>query len=87
MVAHPLFDERVMELFPGVTDEFIKCAPKTMQAADIVLRPGPEGRETETTLAITFPDTDSVLDCAWADKVKMDKESVSKVKVFFITRF
>ena len=59
MVTHPLFDERVMELFPGVTDEFIKYVPESIQAANIVLRPGPEGRETETTVGITFPDADS----------------------------
>jgi hypothetical protein len=71
MVSHPLFDERVLELFPGVTDEFIKCAPKTIQAADIVLHPGPEGRETETTLAITFPDADSPPEWALPDSVAL----------------
>jgi len=57
MASHPLFDERVVELMRAVTDEFIKVVPEAIQAADIVLRPGPEGRETETAMTITFPDS------------------------------
>jgi len=71
MVSHPLFDERVVDLIRAVTDEFVKVVPEAIQAADIVLRPGPEGRETETTMAITFPDSDSPQDWVLPEAVAL----------------
>lgn len=64
MGSHPLFDEHVVTLLRAVTDEFIKLVPDAIQAADILLRPGPEGRETDTSMAITFPESEPFP--AWA---------------------
>jgi hypothetical protein len=58
MAPHPLFDDRVVDLLRGVTDEFVRTVPASIQAADIVLRPGPDGRETETILTVTYPNAD-----------------------------
>jgi hypothetical protein len=56
MGPHPLFDEHVVDLLRGVTDAFVRCVPDSVAAADILLRPGPEGREGETSLEVTYPE-------------------------------
>lgn len=56
MDSHPLFDERVVDLLRGVTDELVKVIPDEISAIDLVLRPGPRGREIETTLSASYPD-------------------------------
>ncbi len=56
MNSHPLFDERVIELLRGVTDELVRYVPDNLLAIDLLLRPGPLGNEAETTLSATYPD-------------------------------
>jgi len=55
MDSHPLFDERVVDLLRGVTDELVNSSPQASRRIDLVLRPGPTGNEIETTLTATYP--------------------------------
>ena len=77
MAPHPLFDERVVDLLRAVTDEFVRSVPESIQAADILLRPGPQGRETETTLDVTFPESDPPADWSLPDSVALAGQNLA----------